>query len=125
MRPFPNVDQGRWQVSTNGGTEPLWARSGREIFYLAPDGTLMGAPVETPRNGASFVAGPPAALVDGGGYFTGIANQLGRSYDASADGSRFLRIKVAQGAAAPEDAPPEIVVVQHWTDELRRRVPTN
>ena len=33
VRPFPNVDAGRWQVSARGGTEPLWAHSGRELFY--------------------------------------------------------------------------------------------
>ncbi|MGH8648697.1 MAG: TolB family protein, partial [Burkholderiales bacterium] len=37
VRPFPAVDEGRWQVSTSGGVQPLWARSGRELFYLAPD----------------------------------------------------------------------------------------
>ena len=33
MRPFPNLEAGRWLVSTNGGTTPLWARSGEELFY--------------------------------------------------------------------------------------------
>ena len=41
VRPFPDVTRGRWQVSTSGGTQPLWARSGQELFYFAPDGTLM------------------------------------------------------------------------------------
>lgn len=47
VQPFPNVDGGLWQVSTGGGVQPLWARSGRELFYIAPDDALMAVPVET------------------------------------------------------------------------------
>ena len=36
VRPFPDVEGGRWQVSTAGGREPIWARSGRELFYYTP-----------------------------------------------------------------------------------------
>ena len=46
VRPFPDVNSGRWQVSTMGGTQPLWAHNGQELFYVAPDGTLMRAAVE-------------------------------------------------------------------------------
>ena len=41
VRPFPDVNSGRWQISTGGGTRPLWARRGRELFYVAPDGAVM------------------------------------------------------------------------------------
>jgi Tol biopolymer transport system component len=34
VRPFPQADRGRWQVSREGGTNPAWARNGREVFYL-------------------------------------------------------------------------------------------
>ena len=46
VRPFPKVNDGRWQISTGGGTRPAWARSGREIFYLKADGSLIAVPVE-------------------------------------------------------------------------------
>ncbi len=39
--PFANVDGGLWQVSTAGGTRPLWARSGQELFYRSPTGAVM------------------------------------------------------------------------------------
>jgi serine/threonine-protein kinase len=45
VRPFPDVNSGRLQVSTSGGTQPLSARNGRELFYVAPEGALMGVPV--------------------------------------------------------------------------------
>src|SRR5204862_6751755 len=41
VRPFPDVNSGHWQVSTAGGTRPLWARSGQELFYTSPTGALM------------------------------------------------------------------------------------
>ena len=47
VRPFPNVDGGRWQISTGGGTRPLWARSGRELFYLDDNGLLTSVAVQT------------------------------------------------------------------------------
>ena len=40
LRPFPDVEAGRWQVSTNGGERPLWARNGRELFYVTPGGLM-------------------------------------------------------------------------------------
>ena len=55
MRPVPNVDTDRQQVSTNGGTQPLWARNGQELFYESM-GTLMRVPVKT---GATFERGTP------------------------------------------------------------------
>ena len=36
MQPFPDVDSGRWQVSTSGGSQPMWAPSGQELFYRSP-----------------------------------------------------------------------------------------
>jgi serine/threonine-protein kinase len=51
VRPFPNVGDGRWQVSTGGGSEPVWAHRGRELFYKSPDGQVM---VATVTAGASF-----------------------------------------------------------------------
>ena len=55
-------EQRAWQVSTGGGTQPLWARNGQELFYLAPDGALMSVPVE---RGTTWTAGTPTKLIDG------------------------------------------------------------
>ncbi len=46
VRPFPDVNGGHWQISTGGGTRPLWARNGQELFYLVPGGALMSVRVE-------------------------------------------------------------------------------
>ena len=124
VRPFPAVDQGKWHVSTNGGREPLWARTSPELFYLAPDGTLMGVPVTFGASGATFAVGTPAALIPGGSYLTQTAFHRGRTYDVSLDGSRFLRIKVNDGSPTVSGAPRHFVIVQNWFEELKRVAPT-
>ena len=61
VRPFPDVDGGQWQVSTDGGTQPLWARNGEELFYIAPDRTLNSVRVE---RSATWSAGTPGTVLD-------------------------------------------------------------
>ena len=120
VRPFPNAGGGQWQVSTGGGTTPLWARNGKELFYVGPDGALLRVLVEA--SSATWNAGTPAKLLEGRYFTAGGGETLGRTYDASPDGQRFLMIK-APGADATA-APPSIIVVQHWDEELKRLVPT-
>jgi serine/threonine-protein kinase len=116
VRPFPNVTDGRWQVSSGGGLRPAWARNGRELFYLKVDGTMVSVPVERADAGV-FAAGVPKPLFQGQ-YF---ATQAGRTYDVSPDGKRFLMIKSA--SSADPTAVPQLVVVLNWTEELKRLVP--
>jgi serine/threonine-protein kinase len=116
VRPFPDVNSGRWQVSADGGTFPAWARSGRELFYLAPDGSLMSVPIEVVP---SFAAGRPVQVVKPG-YWTGTGT-TGRPYDVSPDGARFLMLKPVD----ERDSADRIVVVENWTEELKRLVPTD
>jgi eukaryotic-like serine/threonine-protein kinase len=97
---------GRWQISLDGGEQPRWSRTGREIFFR--NGTrMMSVAVETqPR----FVAGKPVQLFDAkfdrGGAVGG--------YDATPDGKKFLMIRSVQ------PNPTEIRVVVNWLEELRR-----
>ena len=119
VRPFPGVEGGQWLVSTAGGTQPLWARSGQELFYITPDGALNSVRV---GRGARWVAGSPQRILEAH-YFVGAANYPGRTYDVSADGLRFLRIKESDPERTA--APGSIVVVQNWLEELKRLVATN
>jgi serine/threonine-protein kinase len=116
VRPFPNVNEGRWQVSTNGGTRPLWSRDGRELFYFIPPGVIMAAPIVP---GSVFSAGTPVAVVKGN-YSS---PQSGRMYDVSPDGRRFLLIKEVRPQGEAAAPPPQLIVVQHWSEELKRLVP--
>ena len=114
VRPFPEIDRGRWPISTGGGSRPLWAPHGKELFYLGPSGAVMSVPVQ---GGSTFTAGNPTKLFEG--YFLG-GGASGRTYDVSPDGQRFLMIKELGGSAVA----PTIVVIQNWTEELKAKVPT-
>src|SRR5262249_48313074 len=113
VRPFPEVERGRWQVSTGGGTQAAWARNGRELFYLDGSNRLTAVPVQT--TSATFSAGNPIRLFDRA-YTTPVGF---RTYDVSPDGQRFLMIKDDQNATAAS-----MVVVEHWSEELKARMPT-
>ena len=116
VRPFPDVDGGGlWQVSTGGGTQPLWARNGRELFYRN-EAALIAVAVQTEPN---FTPATPEVLFERE-YAGGPG---GRSYDVSPDGEQFLMIKESSGEVTT--APQRFVVVQNWFEELRQRVPTN
>jgi serine/threonine-protein kinase len=117
VRPFPDVNRGHWQVSTAGGTQPLWASGGRELFYLAPDGALMRVAV---GGGPAWTAGSPMKVLEGR-YVVGPGTAL-RNYDIGPDGQRFLMIKASAGGAIA--TPPQIIVVQHFDEELKRLLPT-
>jgi serine/threonine-protein kinase len=116
VRPYPAVNSGRWEVSTNGGTQPLWARNGHELFYVAQDGFLMRVSV---GKGLTWAPSAPTKVFERR-VGSGGVNPF-RDYDIAADGQRFLMIKEGRGDAT--DAPPQIVVVQHFDEELKRLVP--
>jgi eukaryotic-like serine/threonine-protein kinase len=115
VRPFPDASSGYWQVSMDGGTQPLWARNGQELFYLSLTGALMRVGVVP---GPAWAATAPTKLFEG--PYGAAANQRGRTYDIDPDGRRFLMIKpVADQTAVPMN----LVVVQNWREELKRLVP--
>jgi serine/threonine-protein kinase len=119
VRPFPDVDTARWQVSTGGGVKPLWNPDGSELFYWdGGEGALMAVPVAT---SPPFSAGTPTRLFKGQ-YYQGLPH-FG-TYDVAPDGQRFLMIK---DDGPPDDSanPSQIVLVQNWLEELKARVPTN
>jgi hypothetical protein len=117
VRPFPNVDDGQWRISTAGGARPLWARNGKELFYVGADGALISVAVEP--KGATWNNRTPTKLFERR-YYTGVNS--GRSYDVSSDGQRFLMLRLAGAEAS--DAPPTLIIVQHWDEDLKRLVPT-
>jgi hypothetical protein len=105
-------------VSRAGGTEPVWARDGRELFYRSPSGAVMRVPISA---GMSWKAGTPTQLFGTASYVFEARGQ--RSYDVAPDGKRFVMLKNAE-TSGPRGTPPRIVVVQNWFEELKRLVPT-
>jgi serine/threonine-protein kinase len=126
VRPFPDVEKGRWQVSTDGAVEPRWSSNGRELFFFNGLGwgvsgagfvsrtALMSVAVQT---GSGFVAGTPSEVIKW-------PSAAGSAYDVAPDG-RFLVNVPALSATTEATGRPQMVIVQHWFDELKARVPTH
>jgi len=109
VRPFPNVEEGKWQISSDGGQTPVWGPNGQELFYRNGE-AMMVVNIHTEP---TFTAGSPVVL------FTGrYTSALVVNYDISPDGQRFLMIK-------EEEGPGQINVVLNWFEELKRLVSTD
>ena len=114
--PFPEVNKGRWQVSTSGGGIPLWSPNGQELFYRNKDSVMVVA-VETTQ---TFKCGKPGLLFQGTDTFF----QDAHHWDISSDGKRFLMMKEVVSTAKPAaEAPRKINIVVNWLEELKQRVP--
>jgi dipeptidyl aminopeptidase/acylaminoacyl peptidase len=119
VQPYPGPGP-QHQISINGGTQPRWARNGRELFFTIRDSaastdfnTIMVVDVET---SLVFKAGIPRPLR--------AAVRLtvpGHGYDVRADGQRFLTVRDTKTASA--SPPSELIVVLNWVEELKRRLP--
>ncbi|HEX8028541.1 MAG TPA: hypothetical protein VF491_08770, partial [Vicinamibacterales bacterium] len=122
VRPFPNVQDGRFQISTTGGTRAAWARNGRELFYLDKDGLLTVVAIQ-PAPPGNFSAGAPTKILNTR-YYLG-ASSLGldlRAYDVAPDGQRFLMIKDDAERNEPAQLR-SMVVVLDFLQELKARLP--
>ena len=109
--PFESTG-GKWQISTDGGTEPRWSKTGHELFY-ARGSSLMSVPYSVEKN--SFQAGKPQVL---------FADRLElrapfASYDVSPDGQHFVAFEFPGGRLAAASEP---MVVLNWLGEARQLV---
>ncbi len=97
---------------------PVWRRDGQELFYIA-----QGSGVGQLRVMAALITTHPvlrpgeAKQLFQGRY---MANPIGRTYDVTADGQRFLMV---QEKERPPTVVTQMVVVLNWFEELKRRVP--
>lgn len=110
VQPFPGPGPRR-QVSTTGGSFPLWSRDGRRLYFDSLDNRVMAVDVTT---GAAFSAGVPRMLFEG--RFKTSANS-NTHYDISLDDRRFLRVQQVK----PEAGVVRIEVVLNWISQLTRR----
>ena len=121
VRPFPNVREGRSQISRAGGTSPEWGTDSSELFYqvTSPSGgrtTMMMVKNETDP---VFEPGNPVPVFEG--QYRGSFPPEPRQFDMSPDGARFLMVK--EGSANNDQL--VILLIQNWFEELTRLVPTN
>jgi Tol biopolymer transport system component/predicted Ser/Thr protein kinase len=112
VQPYPGPG-GKWQISADGGTEPMWNPNGRELFYRS-DRKMMSVEIATQ---SGFAAGKPRVLFEGDYLPTPLQFP---NYYVSPNGQRFLMLKPGEQEAI---GPREINVVLNWFEELKRRVP--
>jgi serine/threonine-protein kinase len=111
VRPYPDVNSGRWQVSQAGGRQPVWSRNGRELFYVNAAGMLISAAV---LPGSTFTLGAQVPLFDTKGFASNVFSVL---YDVAPDGQRFvfLRPRATPGG----ERPAVLVQITNWAAEVR------
>jgi serine/threonine-protein kinase len=112
VRPFPETATAKWQVSTAGGSEPAWARSGRELFYINGKSDLVSAEI---RPGAAFSVGQQRVLFSVAPFVR--AGSI-HSYAVSPDDRRFVIVR--EGEASQQS---ELILAEHWLQELKARSP--
>jgi Tol biopolymer transport system component len=114
VRPFPNTANGRWQISTQGGQEPVWAHSGRELFYRV-GGATNAQMVMDIAPGASFVPGARRLLFPLVRYSLSLTHA---QYTMSPDDRRFIVIR-----ATESDRAEHLIAVENFFEVLTSRVP--
>jgi Tol biopolymer transport system component len=110
VAPFPGPG-GKWQVSSAGGRMPRWRRDGRELFFIAEDDTLMAAEVETKQDKVEVKSVHALFHIN----VAPEATERAGSYDAAADGTRFIVNSNSDENPAP------ITLVLNWTAELKKK----
>ncbi len=116
VKPLSGALDVRWQVSTSGGSSPVWAPKSRELYYRDVSGAVIAVPFET--SGATWRAGTPTKVIDA--QYATPSDMF--NYDVSPDGQQFLMLKDT-GRDDQKDTHANIVVVLNWAEELKRRLP--
>ena len=111
VRPFPDAARARWQVSLHGGTEPVWAHNGHELFYRNPAGDVVSADY---TGQPTFAVGRQTVLFPGSTY---MQDNSHREYDVSPDDRRFLMIRPRRSGRNAT-----LVMVENWFTELEQKV---
>ncbi len=111
VRPFPSSER-KFQVSTEGGTPPVWNPGGRELFYRNGD-KMMVVDIETKGD---LTLGKPRLLFErrSPGWW-------GLYFDVAPDGQRFVMIDDSEAKPAPT----QLNLVLNWSEELKRLAPND
>jgi Tol biopolymer transport system component len=96
-------------VSTEGGTEPVWHPSGRELFFWS--GT--GLQVARIRTEPQLAPDPPRMLFEGSSYIRAVADTGRANYDVAPDGRSFVMVRQAEASAA------HLHVTENWFEALQ------
>jgi hypothetical protein len=109
VRSFPGPG-GQQQVSTLGGIQARWSSDGRELYYIAPNGTLMAVPIT--MKGTALEPGTPVPLFQTRIWGGGANATQGQQYDVAPDGRFLINVVTKDAAAAP------ITLLLNWKPKL-------
>jgi hypothetical protein len=115
VQPFP-PNGAKYQVPTNGGSQPLWSPDGKQLFYLENMGARFRLVTVDIRTQPSFAVGAPTPLP-----IADIMQRGDRAYDVTPDGKQFI-VMLPPSETKSGDAL-QINVVLNWFQDLRQRVP--
>jgi hypothetical protein len=126
VSPFPKVEEDRVQISNAGGSRPFWSHDGKELFYLGgltvPTQRLISANVSADAGKFKVVSRNPVWNATLQSLRFRAEPNTARPIGISRDGQRFLVLKEAV-ADGTEPQAERIIIVQNWTEELKRLVP--
>ena len=114
MRPVPDVDRARWQVSSAGGTSPVWGSTSRELYYIARGDTLVAATV----GGTTELQVTRREPLFGTAAFTFTPWHQG--FGVRPDGQSFVMLRRTDESAGPEAR--RLAVVLNWFTDVRARL---
>jgi serine/threonine-protein kinase len=118
VRPFPDVNARRVQVSQAGGTEPRWAHSGRELFFRSGTHALVAASVVP---AATFTLGSQTVLFDASQFYSD-RSESARTYDVTPGDQRFVFMREVTPTRPASAALDKLVEVTNWATEVQARL---
>lgn len=103
--------EAKWAVSTAGGITPRWSHRGDELFYLDPRSNMVATRITT---APSFAVQSTRVLFNASDFIQTAVSR--RNFDVAHDDQRFLMVQRADGAKRGQ-----LIVVEHWADEMARK----
>jgi serine/threonine-protein kinase len=121
VRPFPGPG-GKWLISTDGGTFPVWSRARKELLYAGPDNRIM---MVSYTAGETFSAEKPRPWAETRFLprFRGFSGGIGRSFDLHPDGERVAIAPVPENEHIEKQD--KLIFILNFFDELRRIAPAS
>ena len=118
IHPYPEVDSGRWQVSINGGNEPVWGSDGKSIYFIGSEDQLLRV-TNFSDSDSQFSASFPEIVVE----LDDVQINRTRNYDVHPSDEKFLFLRAPGTVGLLNADVVSLVMVENWFEELKRLVP--
>ena len=118
IHPYPEVDSGRWQVSINGGNEPVWRSDGKSIYFIGSEDQLLRV-TNLSDSDSQFSASFPEIVVE----LDDVQINRTRNYDVHPFDEKFLFLRDPGTVGLLNADVVSLVMVENWFEELKRLVP--